>query len=102
MQSIPYTIGLVFSIYYFGRPYHGWINNWLWISYIVLFLGEIRAWWIPYFFRAEPKRAERYQIMFGNTHSFLPRRNGIVPNTLHVILHLLTAATLIVLFALQH
>jgi hypothetical protein len=35
--------------------------------------------------------------MFGKTHSFLPPRNGMVPNTAHILLHLATAATLIVL-----
>jgi hypothetical protein len=35
--------------------------------------------------------------MFGNTHAFLPERNGIVPNTLHCILHAATVATLVVL-----
>lgn len=34
----------------------------------------------------------------GNVHAFLPVRNGMVPNTLHVLLHLSTAATLILLF----
>jgi hypothetical protein len=35
--------------------------------------------------------------MFGKTYSFLPVRNGMVPNTAHILLHLATAATLIVL-----
>jgi AraC-like DNA-binding protein len=34
-----------------------------------------------------------YQIMFGKTHSFLPVRNGMVPNTAHILLHLAAAAT---------
>jgi hypothetical protein len=67
------------------------------ISYALLFIGQIRAWWIPYLFRPEPERAARYRIMFGKTHSFLPPRNGMVPNTGHILLHLATAATLIVL-----
>jgi hypothetical protein len=50
--------------------------------------GAIRAWWIPYFFGTSPERVERYNDMFGNTHAFLPPRNGIVPNTLHCVLHL--------------
>jgi hypothetical protein len=58
-------------------------------------MGEIRAWWIPYFFGTTPERVKRYADMFGNTHSFLPERNGIIPNTLHVILHALTFVTLI-------
>jgi hypothetical protein len=36
--------------------------------------------------------------MFGNTHSFLPQRNGMVPNTAHILLHVATLATLVVLF----
>jgi hypothetical protein len=35
--------------------------------------------------------------MFGNTHSFLPLRNGLVPNTAHIMLHLATVTTLICL-----
>jgi len=97
IQSVPWTIGLCFSLLHFRRPYPDWLYDWLVISYGLLFIGQIRAWWIPYLFRAEPERAARYQIMFGKTHSFLPPRNGMVPNTAHILLHLATAATLIVL-----
>jgi hypothetical protein len=98
VQSVPWTIGLYFSVQYFGREYPDWLNNWLWISYAVLLVGQIRAWWVPYLLRADPKRAARYRIMFGNTHSFLPVRNGLVPNTAPIMLHVCTAATLVVLF----
>jgi hypothetical protein len=98
VQSLPWTIGLYFSVRYLGRAYPDWLDSWLWISYVVLLLGQIRAWWIPYLFRPDPKRAARYRIMFGNTHSFLPVRNGLVPNTAHIMLHACTAATLVVLF----
>ena len=37
--------------------------------------------------------------MLSNTHHFLPIRNGLVPNTAHVMLHLATAATLFILLA---
>jgi hypothetical protein len=100
IQSVPFTIGLLFSLLYFGRLYPRWLSLWLWISYSVIFLGQIRAWWMPYLFRAQPERAARYQIMFGNTHRFLPTRNGLVPNTAHIMLHLATAATLVTLIAL--
>lgn len=98
IQSMPFTIGLIFSAKYFGYPYPSWLAKWLWISYGILLGGQLRAWWVPYFGKAEPKRAERYRRMFGKTHSFLPQRNGIAPNTAHVLLHLATAATLVVLF----
>jgi len=98
IQSVPYTYGLYGSVRHFGHAYPMWLMLWLWISYGLLFLGELRAWWIPYLFQAEPKRAARYHAMFGNTHAFLPRHNGIVPNTLHCLLHAATAATLVVLY----
>jgi hypothetical protein len=100
IQSLPYTIGLYFSCADISKGFPGWLWYWLWISYGLLFFGELRAWWIPYLVRSEPGRAARYDAMFGSTHAFLPRRYGIVPNTLHVALHACTAATLIVLAVL--
>ena len=97
IQSVPFTIGLFYSARYFRQPYPAWLYKWLWISYGVLFVGQMRAWWVPYLFKPEPARAERYRKMFGNTHSFLPRRNGLVPNTAHILLHLATAGTLLCL-----
>jgi hypothetical protein len=96
-QSVPYTIGLWFSVQTLAQPYPSWLTKWLWISYGVLFVGQMRAWWVPYLFRAEPARAERYERMFGRTHSFLPKRNGMVPNTVHIRLHVATALTLVAL-----
>jgi len=101
MQSVPWTLGLIFSAPYLGQAYPGWIRFWLWISYAILFVGELRAWWIPYFFRPDAAHAARYQIIFSRTHSFLPPRNGIVPNTLHVMLHVSTFTTLLVLAILK-
>jgi hypothetical protein len=97
IQSVPFTIGLLYSLVYFRRPYPHWLRYWISISYGLLLFGQLRAWWLPYLFRAEPDRAARYRIMFGNTHSFLPQRHGLVPNTAHIVLHLSTAATLILL-----
>jgi hypothetical protein len=100
ISLIPFAIGLAASAAYFGRAYPTWLFLWLWISYGLLFVGELTAWWIPYLFHPEPERAARYQVMFGATHALLPERNGIRPNTLHVILHILTLTTLVVLGAL--
>jgi hypothetical protein len=95
----PFAFGVVASAYYIGGSYPHWLLWYLGVSYVLLFLGELQAWWIPYFFRPDPARAVRYQVMFGNTHAFLPARNGIRPNTLHVTLHMLTLTTLLVLSA---
>jgi hypothetical protein len=97
IQTAFFAVGLFFSVRHFHQPYPHWLVHWLWISYVILFVGEIRAWWIPYLFKADPDRAARYQRMFGNTHNFLPPRHGITPNTAHVLLHLATVATLVVL-----
>jgi hypothetical protein len=92
-----FAFGLGASIHYYGRAYPGWLRQWLFVSYGLLFLGELRAWWIPYLIHAEPQRAARYREMFGHTHSFLPMRNRIAPNTLHIILHAATFATVFLL-----
>lgn len=97
ISSAPFAVGLVASVIYFGRPYPNWLFLWLWISYGFLFCGILQAWWIPYLFRPQPERAARYEVMFGATHAFLPQRNGIRVNTLHLIFHAATFALLIVL-----
>jgi len=97
IQSVPYTLGLVFSIAYRQTQHPSWTWIWLWVSYLLLFAGELRAWWLPYLVRPEPERAARYNKMFGGTHAFLPVHNGIVPNTLHCLLHAATACTLLTL-----
>jgi hypothetical protein len=97
IQSAPYTIGLYFSALSLQSHVPGWLWFWLWISYGALFLGELRAWWVPYLLHAAPARAVRYQAMFGKTLAFLPSRNGITPNALHCILHACTLLTLGVL-----
>ncbi|HZV77670.1 MAG TPA: hypothetical protein VFF63_07940 [Candidatus Babeliales bacterium] len=97
MQSVPFTVGLVFSARYFREAYPSWLIYYLWISYGLLFIGELQAWWIPYLLKPDPARAARYTAMYGRTHAFLPQRNGLVPNTAHVLLHVATLATLVVL-----
>jgi hypothetical protein len=76
IQTVPWTIGLCFSLLHFRRQYPEWLYDWLLISYGLLFIGQIRAWWIPYLFRPEPNRAARYQIMFGKTHCAYPASFG--------------------------
>jgi hypothetical protein len=101
VQTVPWAIGLYFSAISLGHPWPGWLGTWLWVTYGLLFVGQLRAWWVPYLAKAEPERAARYQRMFGNTHSFLPHRNGMVPNTAHILLHVATAATLLLLLIRQ-
>jgi hypothetical protein len=97
VSSLPFAIGLILTGMNLNHSFPRFTLGWLWVSYLWLFLGELQAWWIPYFLTNEPKRAARYAAMFGNTHAFLPARHGILPNTLHVILHMATLVTLILL-----
>ncbi len=97
MSSLFPLIGLVLSATYW-RP--GWSNGlyiYLVAAYGFLFLGELEAWWVPCLLWAQPERAARYQATYGNTAAFLPARNGIQINTLHVILHSATMITLLLL-----
>lgn len=98
LPGLPAAIGLFFSARYFGRSYPEWLEMLLWITYGVFIAGMLRAWWIPYLLLPDAERAARYQVIFAGTHSFLPRRNGMAPDTLHTLFHLVTLATLITLF----
>ena len=98
IQSLPFTFGLLGSLVALVQHHTpSWLWTWLWISYVILFAGELRAWWVPYLMRPEPERAGRYRAMFGDTHAFLPEHNGVVPNTLHCALHAATVLTLVTL-----
>lgn len=73
---------------FIGKRYPLWVKLWLIIHPLCIFIGALFSWWIPYLFGyGAEERADRYQYMFGNTHSFLPEINGIVPNTLHILFH---------------
>lgn len=75
-------------IFFMGKRYPILVKLWLIIHQICIFVGVLIDWWIPYFFGiGAGQRAERYNQMFGDTHSFLPVMNGIVPNTLHTFFH---------------
>ena len=76
-------------LFFIGKRYPIWIKIWLIIHPSCILLGAIMSWWVPYLFGiGAGEKIERYNVLFGNTHSFLPVMNGIVPNTLHTIFHL--------------
>lgn len=58
------------------------------IFYLITTVGTILSWWVPYIF-GSPKSHKEEFLKFKNYHTFLPvRGNNVVPNTLHVLLHL--------------
>jgi hypothetical protein len=98
VSTVPFAFCLAASLYFARTGLPGWLIDTLQIAYALLFAGQLRAWWVPYLFTREPVRAARYAAMFGRTWAFLPERNGIRPNALHIMLHVATLATLAVLW----
>ena len=98
LPGVPAALGLYWSAVNFGHAYPLDVDIFLWITYGLLLVGMLQAWWIPYLLIPDPKRAARYRILFKNTHTFLPVRNGLAPDTLHVSLHLVTLAIVVLLF----
>ncbi|WP_010098693.1 hypothetical protein [Ornithinibacillus scapharcae] len=73
---------------FMGKNYPFLIKMWLVIHPAFILGGALMSWWLPYLFGiGAEEKIERYTLMFGNTHAFLPVMNGIVPNTLHTIFH---------------
>jgi hypothetical protein len=95
INSVPVALAVALTIRYLHTDIPAWVRT-LWVLLYGLFLlGEYRAWWHPYWFGWEPDRLVRYQALFGGTHTFLPRRGGMAPNTAHVLLHACTALALV-------
>jgi predicted outer membrane lipoprotein len=97
ISSLPFAAVLIPSIMFASVGYPDWLLWWLWGTYLACTYGILRAWWIPYLGAADTDRAKRYSIRFRETHSFLPVRNGIRPDSLHVGFHSLVLATLVIL-----
>jgi predicted outer membrane lipoprotein len=97
VSTLPFAAVLVATALFSSAAYPNWLLWWLWGTYLVCAYGILRAWWIPYLGTPDPDRASRYRIRFAGTHSFLPARNGITPDTLHVAFHSLVAAILILI-----
>jgi hypothetical protein len=43
-SALPSTVGLVGSLFYFRQAFPTWLTVWLWVTYVGLLLGQIRAW----------------------------------------------------------
>ncbi|MGE0207289.1 MAG: hypothetical protein AB7R69_05580 [Candidatus Babeliales bacterium] len=60
------------------------------LVYGLLTLGTILSWWIPYFFGSYSAAHKEAFAEYRTTHHFLPPiGDSVVPNTFHVLLHLL-------------
>jgi hypothetical protein len=101
LSTLPFAVGLIGSVYYSHRYFPMWLMWVLWITYGAGLYGILRAWYVPYLFAGDPARAERYRERFANTHAFLPMRNGIRPDTLHVSFHAVMVVILALLWGLS-
>ena len=95
LSALPYLTGFLGSLCFAGSRFPDGLQMLLWISYGAGLAGILRAWWLPYLLFPDPVRAQRYQVRFASTHAFLPARNGIRPDTLHVSFHAVFLVTLI-------
>ena len=89
VNAILVLIPVVVTTYYFDSPIPLWARLFFVFVYGLITFGTITAWWIPYFgggywLHGNEAGFEEYR----NTHSFLPPRDHVVPNTLHVVLHI--------------
>jgi hypothetical protein len=87
LSVLPFAVGLAGSIAHASTGFPEWLTWYLWITYGLGLYGLLRSWYIPYLLIPDPDRAARYQQRFDQTHAFLPARNGIRPDTLHVGFH---------------
>jgi hypothetical protein len=101
LSTLPFAIGLAASCYFATSGFPSWLMWFLWISYGSLVYGMLRAWWMPYLLFPDPVRAQRYQQRFAQTHAFLPERNGIRPDTLHVCFHSVVVVLMVLLCAIS-
>lgn len=83
-------VPIVVTLLYITSTLPYWARILFAIIYGLITFGTITAWWIPYFggsywLHGNKAGFEEYR----DTHSFLPPRgNNVIPNTLHVILHI--------------
>lgn len=60
------------------------------LTYGLLTLGTILSWWVPYFFGSFSQAHKEAFLEYKDTHHFLPPiGDNVIPNTFHVILHVL-------------
>jgi hypothetical protein len=87
--------GILMSLAPIGFLFH--VRGLMWygvVYYFVLFLEEMRVWWIPYFFGPSKAWREAYDRLHSRTIKVLPARgDNPTPNLEHMILHTLTLAT---------
>jgi len=99
LSALPYAAGLAASIATFPH-WPIWLHIWLEWMYTISIVAVLFAWWIPYLSPSDSPRAERYRARFAGTLTFLPKRHGFAPDTLHTMYHATVLATVLLLILL--
>jgi len=83
---IIYTAILLF---YWTTPFPWYAKTYLIVCNALFSIGIIFSWWLPYLFGWPAEQAKELHETHSSTHTFLPAiNNNPIPNTLHVIFHL--------------
>lgn len=86
INGLTVLIPLILTLVYRGSNFYA--NLSISLFYLLLTVGTILSWWVPYFFGSSAELKKQFE-KFKKTHHFLPKRSDhIVPNTLHVIIHI--------------
>lgn len=87
INGVAVLIPLILTLIYYPNYSASTVNTII-CFYLLITVGTIVSWWIPYIFGSSKSHKEAF-LKFQNTHHFLPKiKDHVVPNTLHVILHL--------------
>ena len=98
-------LAVAFAIYFWNRPRPVFVSRY-WMIYCAVTVGAaVAMWYVPYFLGATEKMKSEYQRFYAGTRQILPARGDHPrPNLLHVIFHVVFAATLLLalILGLRH
>lgn len=96
INSIFPGIAAAFAFYFWGRAKPLFVSRYWMIYCAVTAVSVIAMWYLPYFFGASAKKKDEYRRFYAGTRQILPARgDNPRPNLLHVVFHIVFAATLI-------
>jgi hypothetical protein len=85
-----------FAFYFWGRPKPLFVSRYWMIYCAITALSVIVMWYLPYFLGPSAKKKDEYRRFYAGTRQILPARgDNPRPNLLHLLFHIVFAATLI-------
>jgi hypothetical protein len=89
------TMGLAVICLFSNKP--GFSHHYPLVFFPLLLLGEALSWWVPFVFPSERHR-KLYDSHFSRTFKFFSVAGKPTPDANHVVLHLLTVFSAIVVY----